>query len=115
MPRTKAYRHLGKTTWRANVFLDDGDESFADYLGDAERPNLGLAKAWVNRNLPLLAANKCGVGDSAWARLERGTYEDNSFDDRRDGYVFDASWEKDGTEWFATLDVNGIDVVWSEG
>lgn len=85
-------------------------------------------KSKVHRNWPwlivlrisltvsrVMAANETGPGETAWARVERGTYEDESFDDPRVGHVLNATWEPDSTEWFAHLEPNGIDVHWSEG
>lgn len=114
--KTANGRLAGKTTWQVTVWLDHNDDPFYDSLGSAEYSNLGLTKAWVNRNLPLLSANDKRPG-IAWARVERGIYEESSFEDDEFGLVIDADWERDhGTlQWLAFLDDNGIDVTWSEG
>lgn len=114
--RTINYQKLGNTTWRTALYFDNGHEAFADQIAGPELPNMGLAKAWVNRNLPLQRISTAGVPPHPsahwWGRIERGTYVDDSFTD-----VLNADWEKDdatsGAELYAILATDG-DPIWSE-
>lgn len=109
MPTTRDYKLLGKTTWRAEIFLDDGDDAQARHLDSAEYPNPGLAQAWVNRKL----AQFYREDGQPWAELRRGTYLDESFETPEDGHVDHASWESDGrTHRFAYLAEDGLTVDW---
>ena len=111
MPATREYAQLGKTTWRADILLDDGGDPRARHLASAEYPNLGLAKAWVNRRLPVFYRED----GHPWAELRRGTYEDDSFDDGEAGHVASASWEADQrSQWYGHLAEDSLHVDWQD-
>ena len=96
---TADYAKRGQTSWRVTVALDDGTEPLArtvvqrEYMG-ADRKE--LAKAFAERQLAGLrnppATPHVGL-PFYWASLERGTYQDASFDEPEDGWVLDATWE----------------------
>ncbi|MGQ0574355.1 MAG: hypothetical protein ACT4RN_09145 [Pseudonocardia sp.] len=110
---TREYAKVGKTTWRAEIMLDDGEDPRARYLASAEYPNRGLAKAWVNRTLPTFRPQV--EGERPWVELRRGTYVDDSFDDGEFGHVGDASWEADErSQWYGQLAEDGITVDWQD-
>lgn len=101
MPETTTWDKLGQVTWRVEIGLDDGDDPMAETAAEAEYParSLGLAKIWAAKQL-LARTNPPpkydgGNPGSWWARLRRGTYLDDSFDDRDDGHVSNATWEPD--------------------
>lgn len=122
MTREIDYQKLGHTTWRTTLYFDNGHESFAGQVAGPDLPNMGLAKAWVNRNLPLQRILTAGVSTHSsahwWGRIERGTYVDDSFTDVLTAdCVLNADWEKDsaisGAELYAIVATDG-DLIWSE-
>ena len=104
MPETHDYAHLGETTWRATVGMADASDPWAATVAEREFPDVrskGLAKAFVNvelRRLTNPSAGESGIRPFFWGRLERGTYQDTTFDDAEDGRVRDATWEPDQDE-----------------
>jgi hypothetical protein len=97
---TRDYAKLGQVTWRAEVGLDDGFEPHAKTVAEREYPARakGRAKAFVTRTLQGLRnpPERPGVGRPFyWGAIQRGTYQDSSFDDAQDGRVRDATWEPD--------------------
>lgn len=109
--QTREYANLGKTTWRCDIELDDGNDPRAQQLAFAEYPNLGLAKAWVNRTMPTFWRQ---VEGRPWAEVRRGNYLDDSF--QHDGEnVRDASWEHDErSQWYAHLADDNATVDWQD-
>ena len=118
MPETRDYAKVGKTTWRCEILLDDGEDPRSRHLASAERPNLGLAKAWANRTLPTFnpqQPRRPWTGGRPWVELRRGTYRDESFSDDEFGHVSDAAWEADPRgQWYGQLAENGVDVDWQD-
>lgn len=95
MPRTKddvKYRDkIGKTLYVARPYqpMTDGVEwTHNEYAPSRTFPNLGLAKAWLAKELPKLGVHWVG-------EIEPGQFVDCSFDDEGYGRVSDVAWEPD--------------------
>jgi hypothetical protein len=86
---TKDRAKLGTTTYSADVYTWNSDNSDYLYAWSGEFDTLDEAKAAVE--VELRKAND----DAVWGTIVRGTYEDNTFHDDKYGTVRDAVWEKD--------------------
>lgn len=109
---TRDFAKLGKTMWLCEIVLDDGVDPRSATLASAEYPNLGLAKAWVNRTLPTFWRQVAG---RPWADIRRGAYVDESFHDGGYGHVSDAGWEADDrSQWYGELASDCVTVEWQD-
>ena len=126
MPQTWDYDKLGRTTYKAMIGYDNGAYPWVAHpaLPDGrEFSSKGLAKAWVagwlRRLVPPRTGPVEGVRPSFFGTIERGTYQDTSFEDQDDGFVCDASWEPDEPGYTAYACLRASDgarreVIWDE-
>jgi hypothetical protein len=101
MPQTRNYANLGQVTWRAEVGLADNSDPHARTVAEREfrsARSKGLAKAFVTATLhELRNPPETPDGDRPyyWRTIQRGSYNDCSFNDSDDGQVSDAAWKPD--------------------
>lgn len=89
---TKYRDRLGTSTFKAFTFLDDGADVYADYGASEEHDTLAGAQSWAETILALAPVHD-GESGGWWARIEKGTYVDDSFIDEGLGRILHASWE----------------------
>jgi hypothetical protein len=115
---TGDYAKLGQTTYQAQVHYSNGHDPSVHHPAlpqPHEFPDKDPAKAWVARQLYQLGVPGRGC---FYAEVQRGTYQDASYDDRgRFSGLHHATWQRDERHLYqglAYLDDDGHRVVWAE-
>jgi hypothetical protein len=115
---TVDYAKLGQTTYQAQVRYSDRHHPSVHHPAlpqPQEFPDKDAAKAWVTQQLRRLGVPERGC---FYAEVERGCYQDASYDDR--GHfsgLHHATWERaerDHYQALAYLIDDGDQVAWAE-
>lgn len=128
MPTTHDYHdhrhHFGRDLYRAGLWWDDLGERDGNAEPDWVRhiegfrtfPNVGLAKAWVQRQCALIGTNGWTVpeGNDGFLTgdVQRGRWQEFTFHDEGYGTVHDAEWEADEWWWRLTWVESDGSVNW---
>jgi hypothetical protein len=106
---TITHKHpVGATTYIGQWIYDNGHDAFAEYGQTIERESLDDLK----RLLVFWRPSPSRIGQW-WCRIDKGTYQDASFDDDEYGHVTAVSWEPDpDLNYVGSLTADGI--VWDE-
>jgi hypothetical protein len=118
MAATADYAKLGQTAYQAQIRYSDGHDPSVHHPAlpqPQELPDMPAAKAWVTQQL-----RQFGVAERGcfYAEVERGSYQDASYDDRgRFSGLHHATWEREDRHPYqalAYLDDDGHQVAWAE-
>lgn len=91
--RDAAAHPPGTTGARAQWAFDAGHDTYARWGSDYSAKTAAACKRWAGQHIPVQPSD-CPDG-TWWVRIERGTWQDSSFDDTGYGWVTDVEWVRD--------------------